>query len=245
MIYMYNSISYRYTCLILLRWNRFTSENFLFGTQMAAAQAPAMPQHPDSCHQVAKMAFSVVITITESGNVVKGLSDRLDSEIDGRFGRLVERVSGIYHALWYPLIYNQLRLWPYPPGGLPDTIFLPYVQLRVDVHVRSLQDIEDFTMDQPPVPLTVLRLNSKFDKIWSVLVENMLNRSQWYLYTSRQLHCRDVCKISLWLVEHNLNHSTSNLGLIANSIEMSLVGRGPGSLRTGVMDKSVVCTDGI
>ena len=25
------------------------------------------------------------------------------------------------------------------------------------------------------------------------------------LHTSRQLHCRDMCQISLWLVEHILN----------------------------------------
>ena len=31
------------------------------------------------------------------------------------------------------------------------------------------------------------------------------------LYTSRQLYCRDVCQISLWLFERILNRSTPNL----------------------------------
>ena len=43
---------------------------------------------------------------------------------------------------------------------------------------------------------------------------------------SRQLHCRDVCKISLWSVECILNHSTANFGRISNSIEMSVSGTG-------------------
>ena len=47
------------------------------------------------------------------------------------------------------------------------------------------------------------------------------------LRTSRQLHSRDMCKISLWSVEYILNQSTSIFCLISNSIEISLVGRGP------------------
>ena len=48
------------------------------------------------------------------------------------------------------------------------------------------------------------------------------------LHTSRQLHCRDVCKILLWSVEDILNQSTASFGRIANSIQISLVGRAPG-----------------
>ena len=48
------------------------------------------------------------------------------------------------------------------------------------------------------------------------------------LLTSRQLYCRDVCKISSWLVEYILNYSTANFGRIPNSIEISFVGRAPG-----------------
>ena len=44
---------------------------------------------------------------------------------------------------------------------------------------------------------------------------------------SRQLHCRDVCKILLWLVEYILNQSTANFGRISNSIEIALVGWAP------------------
>ena len=47
------------------------------------------------------------------------------------------------------------------------------------------------------------------------------------LHTARQLHCHDMCKISLWLDEHILNQSTSNFGLVSKWIEISLVGRAP------------------
>ena len=39
---------------------------------------------------------------------------------------------------------------------------------------------------------------------------------------------RDVCKISLWLVEYISNQNAANFGRISNSIEISLVGRAPG-----------------
>ena len=48
------------------------------------------------------------------------------------------------------------------------------------------------------------------------------------LHTSRQLHCRDVWRISSWLVEFILNKNTANFVRISNSIEISLVGRGHG-----------------
>ena len=44
---------------------------------------------------------------------------------------------------------------------------------------------------------------------------------------SRQLHCRDTHKISLWSVEYILNQSTANFGWISNSIEISFVGQAP------------------
>ena len=47
------------------------------------------------------------------------------------------------------------------------------------------------------------------------------------LHTSRQLHCHDVCKISLWSAENILNQGNANFGQISNSIEMLLVGRAP------------------
>ena len=47
------------------------------------------------------------------------------------------------------------------------------------------------------------------------------------LHMSRQLHCRDVCKILLWSVEYILNQSTANFGQISNSIEIALMGRVP------------------
>ena len=47
------------------------------------------------------------------------------------------------------------------------------------------------------------------------------------LHTSWQLHCRDVCKISLWSVAYILQWSTPNFGRISNLIEISLLGRAP------------------
>ena len=47
------------------------------------------------------------------------------------------------------------------------------------------------------------------------------------LHTSRQLYCRDECKISLWSVEKVLNQSTPNFHWISNSIEISFMGRAP------------------
>ena len=48
------------------------------------------------------------------------------------------------------------------------------------------------------------------------------------LHTSRQLHCRDVCKISLWSAKYILNQSTANFDRNSNSIEIALVGRAHG-----------------
>ena len=51
------------------------------------------------------------------------------------------------------------------------------------------------------------------------------------LHTSRQCHCRDVCKISLWSVEYIRNYSVLNFYRISNSIEICLVGQAPGLCR--------------
>ena len=48
------------------------------------------------------------------------------------------------------------------------------------------------------------------------------------LHTSRQCHCRDVSKISLWSVKYIQNWSVLNFHRISNSIEICLVGRAPG-----------------
>ena len=52
------------------------------------------------------------------------------------------------------------------------------------------------------------------------------------LHTSRQLHCRDVCKILLWSVVYILNWSIPNFDWILNAIEISLVGRAPDPMLT-------------
>ena len=109
--------------------------------QMAAAA------HLESNHHVAKMVFSLVITRPELGNVLSGVSQNLDEELYGPYGDLFRRMSQSHHKASDPLIFRQLGYWPYPSGNRRGTISLPYVQLRVDVHVRPLQDIEDFTID--------------------------------------------------------------------------------------------------
>ena len=48
------------------------------------------------------------------------------------------------------------------------------------------------------------------------------------LHKSQQCNCHDSCKISLWLVEHVLNQSTSNSDRISNSIEIRSMGWAPG-----------------
>ena len=42
----------------------------------------------------------------------------------------------------------------------------------------------------------------------------------------KQLRCCDVCKISLWSIEHVLNYSTPNFDRISNSMKKPLVGQG-------------------
>ena len=57
------------------------------------------------------------------------------------------------------------------------------------------------------------------------------------LHTSRQWHCRDVCKIWLWSTAYILQQSVLNFHRISDSIEICLVGRAPGvspSLRGSV-----------
>ena len=66
----------------------------------------------------------------------------------------------------------------------------------------------------------------KFEVLWVKMYSADHNE---ILFMSRQFHCCDVCKISLRSVWHILNYSTLNVDRISNSIEILLVGRGPGS----------------
>ena len=87
----------------------------------------------------------------------------------------------------------------------------------------------DRYIDQAPVPLTAFRSISKFVSNFGVLYFKTCSTDHKEIpHTSRQLYCRDVCKISLWSAEYILNQSTANFGPISNSIEISLVGRAPG-----------------
>ena len=75
-----------------------------------------------------------------------------------------------------------------------------------------------------PIPLKAFRNSIK---IWNALVKICTTDHNRILHTSRQLHCCDVCKISLWSVEYAQNNSITNVHWISNSIEISLVGRTP------------------
>ena len=57
---------------------------------------------------------------------------------------------------------------------------------------------------------------------------------------SRQLQCRDVCKISLWLGKYILNLYTFNLCRISNSIEIWLVERAPDVVSVWTTHSSLV-----
>ena len=61
-----------------------------------------------------------------------------------------------------------------------------------------------------------------FDRM--LVLEMYLADHNEILHTSRQWHCRDVCKIPLWSVGHILNQSAANFYQISNWIEISLVG---------------------
>ena len=60
------------------------------------------------------------------------------------------------------------------------------------------------------------------------------------LHTSRQLHCRAVCKILLWSIEYIFNQNTATFGRFSKSIEISLVGRAPG-FACGLRSLSAEC----
>ena len=47
-------------------------------------------------------------------------------------------------------------------------------------------------------------------KFWELKFEIRLTNHSEILYTSRQLHCREVCEISLWSVAYILDQSTAN-----------------------------------
>ena len=47
-----------------------------------------------------------------------------------------------------------------------------------------------------------LEIRPKFAVLWFKMYATDHSKT---LHTSRQLHCRDVCKISLWSVTHILN----------------------------------------
>ena len=79
-----------------------------------------------------------------------------------------------------------------------------------------------------PVPLTIFRSNSKFHQNLECSTFKVCLTDHNILHTSRQLHCLDMYKILLWLVEYISNQSTVNFGRISNSIEISLVGWAPG-----------------
>ena len=80
---------------------------------------------------------------------------------------------------------------------------------------------------QAPVPLTIFRSNLKFDQNLQGWFKMYSTNPNEILHTSRQWYCRGACKISLWSATCVLNWRTPNFGRIANSNEISLVGRAP------------------
>ena len=95
------------------------------------------------------------------------------------------------------------------------------------------------TISSPKSPLSTLhnseykfkvfRSNSKFYKKFGVLWFEICSTDlKEILHTPRQLHCRDVCKFSLWSAENIMNKAITSFHWISNSIEISLVGRAPG-----------------
>ena len=85
-------------------------------------------------------------------------------------------------------------------------------------------------------------IRSNFGVLWFDICSTERNE---ILHTSRQLYCRDVCKISLWSAKYVLIESAANFGLISNSIEISLVGRAPSTRRFNlrVPYHEMSCTD--
>ena len=81
--------------------------------------------------------------------------------------------------------------------------------------------------DQTPVPLTVFISGSGSIGVWGVLVWVCSADRGAVLHTSRPLHCRGVCKISLWSVGYALTRSASDFGRVSALVRVSLVGQAP------------------
>ena len=64
----------------------------------------------------------------------------------------------------------------------------------------------------------------KFAVLWFKIFSTDHNEIS---HISRQLHCFDVCEISLRLVEYILNQSAPHFDRISNSTAVPLVGRAP------------------
>ena len=79
----------------------------------------------------------------------------------------------------------------------------------------------------------------KYVVLWFKMYSTNHNK---ILHTSRQCNCRDVCKISLWLVEQILNYSTPNFNRFSNSIEISLVGQAPGQQWDGWLGETCLAS---
>ena len=70
-----------------------------------------------------------------------------------------------------------------------------------------------------------LEIRSKFQVQWFKMYSTDHNK---ILHTSWQCNCCDFSKISLWSIEYIFNYSTPTFDRISNSIEMLLLGWGPG-----------------
>ena len=97
---------------------------------------------------------------------------------------------------------------------------------------------------QAPVPLTVFRSNSKFNKKKiEVLWFEICSADHSDIFpTSRQCYCRDVCKISLRSAEYVMSKSIAKFHWIPKSVEIPLVGRTPGHLASWYWSRNVPVT---
>ena len=105
-----------------------------------------------------------------------------------------------------------------------------FLKLRIEswAYVTSIKHADDLA----PVPLAIFRLNLKFDRKSQCSSLKCANPSFEILHMSRYSYCRDVCRIYLWSAEYVMNDNITKFHWISNSIEISLMGWGPGGVRS-------------
>ena len=112
----------------------------------------------------------------------------------------------------YINIYRRLTLLV-PKAQYPDKLdeyhgcWCPGFLCRQDVcdHIGKQESLSGA---RPTNGISIeFEIRSKYGALWFKICSTEHNE---ILHTSRQLRCRDVCKILLWSVQHVLNQSTAN-----------------------------------